>query len=125
MADSVQLQDPNFQEAVKKNITSAAETVQKTGIAGYQALGKQVSQHTGVQLPGATLGPATSMVSPPVGGRKEEDYEDFWAENGIKDGDSKNGMFVGQTATSSMTTAPRGASNAASAKGKDDEWENW
>ena len=105
---------------VKRNIGTAAETVQKTGMAGYQALGKQVSTHTGVQLPGATPTLTTALGSPVVP-RKEDDYEDFWAENGIKDGDSKREMFVGQpSSTISSTKGP-----SSDSKGKDDEWENW
>ena len=107
---------------MKRNIGTAAETVQKTGIAGYQALGKQVSTHTGVQLPGATSVPTTALGTPVVP-RKEDDYEDFWAVHGIKDGDSKKEMFVGQTQTSSTTSSTKGA--ASSSKGKDDDWESW
>ena len=97
---------------MKKNITTAADTVQKTGFAGYQALGKQVSAHTGVQLPGAS---GTSSVGSPVVQRKEDDYDDFWTENGIKDVEPKKAepaSFAGQ-------------SKAKSKSGKDDEWENW
>lgn len=104
---------------MKRNIGSAADTVQKTGMAGYRVIGQQVSTHTGVQLPGTTATPTTSLGSPVVQ-RKEDDYEDFWAENGIKDVDSKKGMFVGQTQGSASTKAASSTS-----KGKDDEWENW
>lgn len=104
---------------MKRNISTAAETVQKTGFAGYQALGKQVSTHTGVQLPGATSSSSTGALGgSPSLGRKEDDYDDFWAENGIKDeSSSKKGMFVGQTQGS---TASKNAGT-----GKDDEWESW
>ena len=98
---------------MKRNITTAADTVQKTGMAGYQALGKQVTAHTGVQLPGVQQ---TNALGSPAVQRKEDDYDDFWAENGIKDENKKPepAAFAGQ----------RGASSSA-AKGKDDEWENW
>jgi hypothetical protein len=116
------LQDPNFQEVVKRNISTAAETVQKTGYAGYQALGKQVSTHTGVQLPGATSSSTDTLGASPSVGRKEDDYDDFWAENGIKDdsSSSKKGMFVGQTQSSAPSKGPSGGGT-----GKEDEWENW
>ena len=84
-------------------------------MAGYQALGKQVSTHTGVQLPGAT---ATSSVGSPVVERKEDDYDDFWTENGIKDVEPKKAepaSLVGQSKTT----------NASAKGGKDEEWENW
>jgi len=111
---------------VKRNIYSTADTVQKTGLQGYQALGKQVSARTGVQLPGATAG--MSPMGSPQANRTEADYDDFWAENGVKD-----------TNTTTTTGEPRRPENAAfagqsqqpqrkqgnSASGKDDEWENW
>jgi hypothetical protein len=116
------LQDPDFHESVKKNISTAAETVQKTGFAGYQAIGKQVSTHTGVQLPGATSSTSTgSLGGSPSLGRKEDDYDDFWAENGIKEeSSSKKGMFVGQTQGTTGSTGPKSGGT-----GKEDEWENW
>lgn len=94
---------------------TAADTVQKTGLAGYQALGKQVSARTGVQLPGAQ---STTVVGSPTVQRKEDDYEDFWAENGIKEENKKpeTAMFTGQKGTST---------SAKTNTGKDDEWENW
>jgi hypothetical protein len=103
---------------VKRSVTTAADTVQKTGLAGYSALGKQVSTHTGVQLPGAT---ATSPLGSPSVQRKEEDYDDFWAENGIKDTQPKKeyGSFAGQKSASG-TPAPGQKSDK-----KDDEWESW
>jgi hypothetical protein len=52
--------------------------------------------------------------------RKEDDYDDFWAENGIKDESSKKGTFVGQT---QGTSASAGAKSGGT--GKEDEWENW
>ena len=97
---------------MKKNITTATNTVQKTGFAGYQAIGKQVSAHTGVQLPGAS---ATTSLGSPVVQRKEDDYDDFWTENGIQDIEPKKAepaTFAGQ-------------SKATNKSGKDDEWENW
>ena len=78
-------------------------------------MGKQVSTHTGVQLPGAS---ATSPVGGPAVQRKEDDYDDFWTENGIKDVEPKKAepaSFAGQ----SKTTA------TGAKQGKDDEWENW
>jgi hypothetical protein len=127
-----QLQDPDFQETVKRNIMTTADTVQKTGFAGYQAIGKQVSARTGVQLPGTTttaggLGSMGALGSPKAE-RHESDYDDFWAENGIKDVDVKNSdktesaSFAGQTMSSSSTTA---AKMNLKGNAKDDEWENW
>jgi hypothetical protein len=56
-------------------------------------------------------------VGNPVVQRKEDDYDDFWAENGIKDVEPKkaeSASFAGQSKT---TTSAKG--------GKDDEWESW
>jgi hypothetical protein len=117
---------------VKKNIMTTADTVQKTGFAGYQALGKQVSSRTGVQLPGTTttsggLGSTTALGSPKAE-RHESDYDDFWAENGIKDVEVKssnkaeNANFAGQTFSSSSNTA---TNRNLKGNAKDDEWENW
>ena len=110
------MQDPNFQDSVKRNITSAADTVQKAGLAGYQALGKQVTVHTGVQIPG--VGPTNSLGGSPSVQRNEHDYDDFWAENGIKDVGPK------ETETSSFAGHVKTA-NGAKGNAKDDEWENW
>ena len=83
-------------------------------------MGKQVSTHTGVQLPGAV---PTSPLGSPIVHRKEDDYDDFWAENGIKEEPKKaeTASFAGQQTRSSSI-------NTNSTKGnttKDDEWENW
>jgi hypothetical protein len=86
--------------------------VQKTGMAGYKALGKQVSTHTGVQLPGA-IDTGMSPIGSPTVARREEDYEDFWTENGINQTTKEGG-----SGTKSKTSAP-------GQSGKDDEWENW
>ena len=117
---------------MKKNIMTTADTVQKTGFAGYQALGKQVSARTGVQLPGTAtttggLGSTNALGSPKTE-RHESDYDDFWAENGIKDMDVKNtdkaenASFAGQTLSSSST---RAANTNLKGNAKDEEWENW
>ena len=104
---------------------TTADTVQKTGLAGYQALGKQVQSHTGVQLPGA-VGTQRSPVGSPAMERRESDYDDFWAENGIKDDSNKtpeSAKFVGQQP---QKTNPAPATSTASRNvDKDDEWENW
>jgi hypothetical protein len=57
----------------------------------------------------------------PVVQRKEEDYDDFWAENGIKDEQPKKeyGSFAGQKTGSNVPTAGNAQNK------KDDEWENW
>lgn len=106
---------------MKRNITTTVDTVQKTGVAGYQALGKQVSSHVGVQLPGSTGSLGRSPLGSPVTQRKEEDYDDFWAENGIKDSEPKkaeNASFAGQRNIPTTSAAKGG-------KAKDDDWENW
>jgi hypothetical protein len=110
------LQDPTFHDQVKRTVLTTADTVQKTGMQGYHALGKQVSTHTGVQLPGAT-----SPLGSPIVQRKEEDYDDFWAENGVKDDVPKKeyGSFAGQKGGSGTSTP-----GEKSVK-KDDEWESW
>lgn len=103
---------------MKRTVLTTADSVQKTGLAGYQAIGKQVATHTGVQLPGAANGPR-SPVGSPVAERRESDYDDFWTENGIKEEPKKAepAKFAGQQ---------RPASTSGTAKGdKDDEWENW
>lgn len=107
---------------MKRNIYSTADTVQKTGLQGYQALGKQVSARTGVQLPGATAGGVgTSPMGSPQVTRTEADYDDFWAENGVKDHSEprrpENAAFAGQSQQPQKQTG--------GATGKDDEWENW
>jgi hypothetical protein len=86
-------------------------------------LGKQVSTHTGVQLPGAA---PTSPLGSPVVQRKEEDYDDFWAENGIKEEPKKaeTASFAGQQ-TKSSSVATSSGSTAKGNTAKDDEWENW
>jgi len=118
------LQDPNFQETVKRNITSAADTVQKTGLAGYQAIGKQVSTHTGVQLPGATS--ATSPLGSPQIQRKEEDYDDFWEANGIKEDSGKQyGSFARQTSAPSAVGGMTAKGGSSTNNKNDDEWESW
>ena len=95
--------------------------MQKTGMAGYQALGQQVSARTGVHLPGAT---ATPLGSPKVD-RTEADYDDFWAENGIKDTAGprrpENAAFVGQQQKKTAQSTP----GVMDPSGKDDDWENW
>jgi hypothetical protein len=101
--------------------------VQKTSLASYQLIGKQVSTHTGVQLPGATS--QSSLGSPSVV-RKEEDYDDFWAENGVgagNKGTTTAGSSSGQGSmgASNAGAAPAGSARSKGASGKDDEWENW
>jgi hypothetical protein len=111
---------------VKRNIYSTADTVQKTGLQGYQALGKQVSARTGVQLPGAT---GTSGLASPSTNRTEADYDDFWAENGVKETEvqeprrPENAAFAGQSQQQKKSIV--GQSNKSQGSGKDDEWENW
>ena len=67
----------------------------------------------------------TSAVGSPKYDRKETDYDDFWAENGIK-GSSKpeNSGFAGQRQQQSQPSQSS-TRNVSGAKGKDDEWENW
>jgi hypothetical protein len=118
-----QLQDPNFQESIKRNITTAADTVQKTSLASYQAIGKQVSTHTGVQLPGASNSSLSPLGSPSVT-RKEEDYDDFWAENGV--GGESKGTSAGGSSTTVGNSAPAGSAKSKGVSGgKEDEWESW
>ena len=93
--------------------------MQKTGFAGYQALGKQVSARTGVQLPGAS---GHTALGSPTFERKEDDYDDFWAENGIKDAEPKKA----ETASFAGQKTSGGNANAKTNKNaNDDEWENW
>jgi hypothetical protein len=99
---------------------TTADTVQKSSVAGYRALGKEVSTRTGYQLPGAT--PAYDQLGSPSL-RHDEDYDDFWADNGVSDTDSKkeSASFVGQKSGPVQNKA-----NANPPKdGKDDDWENW
>jgi hypothetical protein len=115
---NVQLQDPTFQESVKRSVISAADTVQKSTYSSYQALGKQISTHTGVQLPGAIdtnvpsgSGLGGAGLGSPGGHRREEDYDDFWAENGVVEPKDQG---VG-TKTAKNEKEPA----------KDEDWENW
>ena len=101
---------------------NTADTVQRSGIAGYQALGKQVSDRTGIQLPGSM--PIYEPLGSSQTHRKEDDYDDFWAENGISDTETKRAeeaSFVGQKR--SISTNKKAADTVRDAK--DDEWENW
>lgn len=82
-----------------------------------------------MQLPGAA---ATGPLGSPNLVRKEEDYEDFWTENGVPSGGKagNNGGGMSQN-TMSGSTAGGGVAGGAGARGakgtsgKDDEWENW
>jgi hypothetical protein len=90
-------------------------------LAGYQAIGKQVATHTGVQLPGAAG--QRSPVGSPSMERRESDYDDFWAENGIKDASAtakkaEPAKFAGQQTPATRSTVAKG-------NDKEDEWENW
>jgi len=91
-------------------------------MAGYQALGKQVATHTGVQLPGASASaPRSPGLGSPAMERRESDYDDFWAENGIQEDTKKAepARFAGQQNSKAET------GTAAKGNDKDDEWENW
>ena len=120
---TIQLQDPNFQEAVKRNVMTAADTVQKTSYAGYQALGKQVSVHTGVQLPGST---SRSYSQLGTSSRTESDYDDFWAENGVGENkQAENASFAGQQQARSSSASGNKSASATGKGGNADEWESW
>src|SRR5271170_2734091 len=113
---------------MKRNIYSTADTVHKTGLQGYQALGKQVSARTGVQLPGAT---GTSTLTSPTTNRTEADYDDFWAENGVKETGvqeprrPENAAFAGQSQQQKKSIVGQNNTSQGGSSGKDDEWENW
>ena len=95
--------------------------VQKTSVAGYRALGKEVSSRTGYQLPGAT--PTYDPLGSSSVQRHDDDYDDFWADNGVSDTDVKkpeSASFVGQKTGVTQSKTSNSAKDA-----KDDDWENW
>ena len=83
-----------------------------------------------MQLPGAA---ATGPLGSPTSVRKEEDYEDFWTENGVGTGaGGKAGNNGGGMSENTMSESAgggfaggAGARGAKGTSGKDDEWENW
>ena len=79
-----------------------------------------------MQLPGAT---SQSPLGSPSVVRKEEDYDDFWAENGVGAGNkgttASGSSGQGNVGAGNAGGAPAGSAKSKGASGKDDEWENW